>query len=212
VGERPDTVWLVRHGESTWNALGLVQGHATEPALTPRGQAQAEQVADDVAAGVAGAPVGALYTSDLDRAVQTARPLAARLGRDVVHDRRLRERSFGVVEGTPSRVLPSAVSGLEGEQVIDADATAPGGESVRDLYRRAAGFAEHVLAPLADETAGGGRADRALGDVVVVAHGGVVRVLAAWLDGIGPDEMPWEPVDNGLVVHRPLAAARKELP
>jgi probable phosphoglycerate mutase len=201
VGKRPDTVWLVRHGESTWNALGLVQGYAAEPALTALGRAQAEQLAEQLAATLAGVPVAALYSSDLDRAVQTASPLATRLGRDVVRDQRLRERSFGEVEGTPSRVLPAAVAGIEGEQVSDADATAPGGESVRDLFRRVAGFGDDVLAPMVAEGTNG--------DVVVVAHGGVVRVLAAWLDGIDPDGMPWGPVGNGLVVQRPLAAARR---
>ncbi|HEY1733922.1 MAG TPA: histidine phosphatase family protein, partial [Acidimicrobiales bacterium] len=200
-GKRPDTLWLVRHGESTWNALGLVQGHAATPALTARGQAQAEQLAEQLAATLAGVAVAALYSSDLGRAVQTAGPLAARLGRDVVRDQRLRERSFGEAEGTPSRVLPAAVAGIEGERVIDADATAPGGESVRDLYRRVAGFADDVLAPMVAEATSG--------DVVVVTHGGVVRALAAWLDGIDPDDMPWGPVGNGLVVSRPLAAARR---
>ncbi len=201
MGKRPDTLWLVRHGESAWNALGLVQGHEATPALTARGRAQAEQVAEELTATLAGAPVAALYSSDLDRAVQTARPLAGRLGRDVVCDERLRERSFGEIEGTPSRVLSPAVAGIEGAQVVDADATAPGGESVRDLYGRVAGFAGDVFAPMVAEEAGG--------DVVVVAHGGVVRVLAAWLDGIGPDGMPWGPVGNGFVVHRPLATARR---
>ncbi len=201
MGKRPDTLWLARHGESTWNALGLVQGYAPEPALTARGWAQAEQLAEQLAATLAGVPVTALYSSDLDRAVQTAGPLAARLGRDVVRDQRLRERRFGEVEGTPSRVLPAAVAGIDGEQVTDADATGPGGESVRDLYRRVAGFADDVLAPMA--------AEGTSGDVVVVAHGGVVRVLAAWLDGIDPDGMPWGSIGNGLVVSRPLAAARR---
>ena len=200
MGKRPDTLWLVRHGESTWNALGLVQGYAARPALTARGRAQAEQLAEQLTTTLAGVPVAALYSSDLDRAVQTAAPLAARLGRDVVRDRRLRERSFGELEGTPSRVLRAAVAGIDGDQVVDADAAAPGGESVGDLYRRVAGFADDVLGPLA-VTAGG--------DVVVVAHGGVVRALAAWLDGIDPDGMPWGSVGNGFVMHRPLAAARR---
>ncbi|HEY5244815.1 MAG TPA: histidine phosphatase family protein, partial [Acidimicrobiales bacterium] len=99
MGKRPDTLWLARHGESTWNALGLVQGYAATPALTARGRAQAEQLTEQLAATLAGVPVAALYSSDLDRAVQTAGPLATRLGRDVVRDQRLRERSFGEVEG-----------------------------------------------------------------------------------------------------------------
>jgi probable phosphoglycerate mutase len=210
--DRPDagptdggTLWLARHGESTWNALGLVQGQVAEPALTRRGLGQAEKVAKTLAAGLAGTEVRGLYSSDLRRAVQTARPLGALLGRDAVADPRLRERSFGEAEGIPSRLLSAGDSGIDGERVIDADASPTGGESVRGLYYRAAAFVESLVIGPAGEAAGSGGA----GDVVLVVHGGVVRVLAAWLDGVSPEEMHWGPVGNGLVTSRPLATARR---
>ncbi len=48
----------------------------------------------------------------------------------------------------------------------------------------------------------------AAGDVVVVAHGGTVRVLAAYLNGIPADQMSWGPVENATVVRIPDFRAR----
>ena len=75
-------LWLVRHGESTWNAQGLAQGHCDQPRLTSRGIRQAR----DAAGQLRGRPIGAVYTSDLQRAVATAAPLAAVLGLDFTRD------------------------------------------------------------------------------------------------------------------------------
>src|ERR1700761_7600258 len=91
----PSNLWLVRHGESTWNVAGLVQGHNDEAELTERGRQQAAAAAEEFR----GRRVRALYASDLRRAQQTAAALAAVLGLPVRSDERLRERSLGVLEG-----------------------------------------------------------------------------------------------------------------
>ncbi|MGH9091358.1 MAG: histidine phosphatase family protein [Acidimicrobiales bacterium] len=196
VGEAGRSLWLVRHGESTWNALGLVQGQIDGPRLTRRGTAQARRVARQLA----GRPVRAVYSSDLLRAVQTARPLATALGLLPVQDPRLRERCFGTAEGTQSASLGPEWSGLAGGRVADADAAPPGGESVRQLCRRVAGFLDELAADddLWREPAG---------EVVLVAHGGVVRAALAHLDGASPHGMAWGPVDNGQAARRTLAPA-----
>jgi 2,3-bisphosphoglycerate-dependent phosphoglycerate mutase len=178
------SLWLVRHGESTWNTLGLAQGHCDDAELTRRGADQAQAVA----AQFRGRPVRALYASDLRRAMQTAAPLAAALGLAVITDTRLRERSLGILEGGPSAAILPAVSGLRAGRVADPDTRPAGGESVRDLYQRAAAFA--------DDVAG----QRIPGDTVVVAHGGTLRVLAAYLRHVPVERMSWDPLANGCVL------------
>jgi len=79
-------LWLVRHGESTWNTLGLAQGHCDQARLTRLGQRQAWAVA----ARLRDRPVGALFASDLRRALETAAPLAEVTALDVTRDPRLR--------------------------------------------------------------------------------------------------------------------------
>jgi 2,3-bisphosphoglycerate-dependent phosphoglycerate mutase len=178
------SAWLVRHGESTWNALGLAQGHCDQARLTRHGEHQAWTVA----AQLRGRQIGALYASDLRRALQTAAPLASVLGLPVTSDARLRERCLGVLEGTDAAAIHPTVSGLRAHRVVDADARPAGGESLRDFYRRVAEFADDLPA---------------LGDIAVVAHGGTVRMLNAYLRHIPVERMSWEPLANGCILRSP---------
>lgn len=133
-------LWLVRHGESTWNTLGLAQGHCDQARLTRQGQRQARAVA----AQLRDRPVGALYASDLRRALETAAPLAEVTGLEVTRDARLRERCLGVLEGAATAAIGPAANGLRGDQVVEPDARPDGGESLREFYRRVAGFADEL--------------------------------------------------------------------
>jgi broad specificity phosphatase PhoE len=202
-------LWLVRHGESTWNVAGLAQGHNDEAELTGRGLRQAAESA----AQFRGRPVRAIYASDLRRARQTAAAFATVLGLPVHTDSRLRERSLGVLEGSLSITIDESVTGLADGLVIDPDARPPAGESVRDLYLRAAEFCDDLAARLRDsreaspwppgpELASPVLAN-AEGDVLVIAHGGTVRVLDAYLHGVAVDQMTWRPVGNAAIVRIP---------
>ncbi|MBO0801928.1 MAG: histidine phosphatase family protein [Nocardiopsaceae bacterium] len=186
------TLWLVRHGESTWNTLGLTQGHNDEAELTERGLRQAAEVAERFA----GLNVRAIYASDLRRAQQTAAPLAAAVGIPVVLDARLRERNLGVLEGRHAAGNGPAVTGLDLKAglLVDPDTRPEGGESVRDLYRRAAAFCDELAS---DAGAAPGA------DVVVVAHGGTLRVLRAYLSGVPVEQMDWAPLANATVLEFP---------
>ena len=183
------TLWLVRHGESTWNIAGLAQGHNDEAELTERGLRQAAEAA----AQFGYRPVRAIYASDLRRARQTAAAFAAVLGLPGCTDPRLRERSLGVLEGTAHKTIDPLATGLAEGFVMDPDVRPAAGESVRDLYLRAAAFCDDLAAGLRDH-----RGRR--GDVLVIAHGGTVRVLDAYLNGIPVDQMTWRPVDNATIV------------
>jgi 2,3-bisphosphoglycerate-dependent phosphoglycerate mutase len=182
-------MWLVRHGESIWNRLGLCQGHNDDAELTDRGRLHARTV--DMT--LRNEPVAAIFVSDLRRAVQTATPLASTLGMPLYPDVRLRERCLGVKEGGPLTDVGPDVTGIRGDMVVDPDARPAGGESLRDFHGRAAAF----CAELAGKA---GRGALPLGDIVIVAHGGTVRVLDACLKGIPVDQMSWIPVPNGTIL------------
>jgi broad specificity phosphatase PhoE len=186
-GTGAGTLWLIRHGQSTWNVRGLAQGHRDEARLTARG----EQQAAELAAELRTQNIRTLYASDLRRALETAAPLAEVLGLAVNRDARLRERSLGVLEGTASAAISPKVTGLGANRVADPDARPDGGESVRDLYERVASFADDLAAR--DHP----------GDVAVVAHGGTLRVLFAYVHGIAVERMAWEPLENGRILRCP---------
>ena len=207
-------LWLVRHGESTWNVLGLAQGQSDQARLTHRGVCQAQYVTDQLR----GRRISAVYASDLHRTAATAAPLAAALGLEVTLDPRLRERSLGLLEGTASIAIPAALSGVAGDRVLDPDAWPPDGESLRDMYWRVAAFADDRLArsepgqpgkvSAGQTSAGQASAAGATEEIAVVAHGGTLRMLTAYLRGVPVERMSWEPIGNGCVLRLPLQ--RKE--
>jgi probable phosphoglycerate mutase len=176
-------LWLVRNAESTWDQAGLVQGHH-DPPLSDRGREQAARCARHIAANLR---PEAIYASDLRRALETAAPIAELLDLEVHVEPALRERSLGDAEGTPSRLLGADRSGIDGGRVVDADAAPPGGESVRQLYERAVSCAARLLS-----------AHR--GDLVLVCHGGIVRVLLGWFRGEALDEFEWSHIENGVPI------------
>ena len=180
--EKP-TLWFVRHGESTWNASGLVQGQAEGSVLTAKGRHDAARAAEQL--GHLG--VRAIYTSDLERAHETAAIIGHALRLPLRYERALRERNLGSAQGHPLSELQTAVSGIEDGRVVDADVRPPEGESLRELYRRVAAFMDDVEA-LAPE-----------GVVVVVTHGGVIRMARAYADGVDVEAMDWGPVPNASV-------------
>ncbi len=191
------TLWLVRHGESTWNVLGLVQGQMRSPSLTENGRRQSERVAQSLR----GRRFEALYASDLDRAQQTAAIVARTLGLPVHSHSSLRERCFGGHEGLPATALDPGVTGILGERVVDGQARPDRGESLRDLYERSGAFVEWL-----DTQPHGGAA-------VVVTHGGTIRALRAYCAGVALEEMRWETVANGSVwkVRRPASLSVSKL-
>ncbi|HEY4999110.1 MAG TPA: histidine phosphatase family protein, partial [Usitatibacter sp.] len=123
---------VVRHGQTEWNVAARIQGHGDSP-LTAEGVAQAEALARRLA----GEKFDRIVSSDLARAHETAKRIAALSGHPVGIDARLRERSFGAGEGMPyeevDRLYPGAFSRV---RETDPDYRIPGGESRRDFHER----------------------------------------------------------------------------
>jgi probable phosphoglycerate mutase len=175
--------WLVRHAQSAGNAAGIVQGQRRRIPLSPLGRLQAMRLATDLAAYEwSAAPL--LVSSDLRRAVETARPVARRLGVRLHTTRDLRERSFGELEGRPWGDDLGGQIGLEDGRVVDPDAKPRRGESVRDLHDRVAACLDRLLCTYPHRP------------LVVVAHGGSIRVARAHFAGQPLEGMAWSPVAN----------------
>ena len=178
---KDQTIWLVRHGESTWNVLGLVQGHADDAVLTRQGRRQAQLLTHRLG----GRTIDAVHSSDLSRAQETAEILAHSLGLQVQPHTALRERGLGIREGSPVSSLSPEDTGIDGDRVVDTEARPVGGESLEDLYQRAAGFVDWLQH----------RPHHA--DTVVVAHGGTVRMIRAYCAGRSVHDITWDTVPNG---------------
>lgn len=95
-------IFLVRHGQDTDNATGVLNGRR-DTGLTELGREQAKQVAKKLRDN----EVQIIYTSPLKRAYETARIIGATLGIDeVIADEHLIEREFGILTGKPVSDIP----------------------------------------------------------------------------------------------------------
>lgn len=147
------SILLVRHGETLLNAARTLQPAATP--LGPRGEAQARALARRLARE----RIGAILSSDLPRAWQTASAIAEATGVAVIAEPLLQERNFGDLRGQP-------YDGLGFDPLRMAEAP-PGGESEATFRARVAqAFGRMTsLAAALD------------GDLVVVSHGLVIGAL-----------------------------------
>lgn len=175
---------FVRHGESEANAARRIGGDA-DADLTRRGEAQARSLQETLA----GLAIDRRVSSDLRRAVRTAElgwpsPFPAL----EIHAG-LRERTLGDWEGRP---LDALRDDGRANTLLRWDGTPPGGESLRALARR-------VLRWFADHDDGS--------RMLIVVHGGVVRVLVGLLDGVPTDQIGGLRVANAQVEQRSVAPA-----
>jgi len=179
---QPLTLLLVRHGQSEWNAAGLMQGQTAHVPLTELGHAQAAAAARELA----GLRPGALISSDLHRAVQTAEHCAGATGLPFTTTPALREQGYGVLEGRPSRELWDVVDWT------DPHWAAEGGESLAQLYARVEAYLQDLAAdPPADV-------------VALVTHGDTIRAAQAVVAGAGPASLPAVTPPNGSITRLEL--------
>jgi broad specificity phosphatase PhoE len=159
------TLLLVRHGETDWNRTGRWQGHSNTP-LNELGRQQARELAESLGG------VDVVYSSDLDRARETAEILAERLGADVQFDPRLRERSFGAWEGLTSAEIEERFGEAHRRWQAGEGAGADDAEPFDAFGQRVNSFLADVLRRHPDET------------VLVIGHGGSIRVIHALAAGL----------------------------
>jgi len=159
---------LVRHGQTDWNLEGRYQGQSDVP-LNKTGRYQARALAQDLK----GYPFTAIYSSDLERAKETAEFLAEILHLPVTIDSRLREINQGQWEGQLVDDIKARFSELWKQRTADpASLRPPGGETVAEVARR-------VYTALDDIT----RLHPG-GSVLVASHGLVLATVICKVRGI----------------------------
>src|SRR6185437_7069549 len=160
-------VLLIRHGQSKGNAERRFGGHTATP-LSARGHKQAEVTARILKSE----SITAIYSSDLARAIETAKPLAKMTGLPVNGTSAFRERDVGVMEGLA--VEDAAQQHPEQYAALlrrDFDYVLSGGESYRQLLDRARQKLDEII-----EEHRGGR-------IAVFSHTGTICILALHLMG-----------------------------
>lgn len=182
----PGILYLVRHGETDWNAQGRLQGRHDIP-LNARGRVQAEEAGARLRGLLSGVDDLDYVASPLGRARETMERLRRTLGLDPAvyrTDERLAEISFGAWEGLTWPEVRARDP--EGGAARDRDVwgyAPPGGESYAMLAERVA----PAVSDLARST-------------VIVSHGGVARALLAVRCGVSRRRAPQIDIRQGRVL------------
>ena len=153
---------LLRHGQTEWSRDGRHTGRTDVP-LTAQGIAGAKALAPLVAQRVAGGRLAAVFASPAQRAQQTAQLAGLKVTKT---DPDLWEWDYGGYEGITTEQIQRTRPGwnLWRDGVIPGDAAHPG-ETVEQVGERVDRVLKRAEPLLAD------------GDVALVAHGHVLRVL-----------------------------------
>lgn len=165
---KPTQVFVVRHGETTWNKEKRLQGHL-DSELTAKGIAQAKALGENLKEH----DFDAIYASDLTRTRLTAENVASEKHCPITLDPQLRERNLGIFQGYTRQELAEkfpehAVPYLNNEP----DYQIPQGETLRQFCQRTMDCFNKLVM------------QHKQGKILVVTHGGVLTCLFKKVVGV----------------------------
>jgi phosphoserine phosphatase len=164
-------LFLVRHGETAWNAQRRFQGQS-DVALSERGRLQAAAIAS----ALASIPFNHAYASDLQRASETAQAIVAKRGLTVHLDVRLREFDFGAWEGLTWTQIVELWPEVEQRLTTQPRRYEPvGGERFEHVVARVRAFLSELFASVTT------------GYALVVTHAGALHAMMETLAPKGFD-------------------------
>jgi broad specificity phosphatase PhoE len=176
----PTRLFLVRHGQSTWNDARRIQGQL-DPPLSALGEEQARRLAERLGARA----FEGFYTSDLARARDTAAAVADAIGMPAVELAELREIALGEWEGMTREEMieeyPQEWARWEREPSWDI---VPGSEGAAVFEKRVHGVIDDLFERHRHR------------DVLVVTHGGVIQVALGRAIGHGSNGLVPFVIDN----------------
>jgi len=164
------TIILIRHGLTDWNIERRWQGHL-DVSLNTQGIAQAKALSQRLVTW----PIQALYSSDLQRAAQTATILGEPLGLQPVLKRSWRERDVGEYQGLTHENIKIQYP-EQFQDMSQGNISPPGGEDNQDLYARAAAAIEELVANHPGKM------------IAVVTHGAMLHTTILYVLGLPIEE------------------------
>jgi len=163
-------LYYARHGQTEWNAQNRICS-TTDVPLNETGFAQAHELAQKVAEL---GDVDMIVASPMLRAKKTAEIAAQAIDKQIVFDERLREWDFGELNGAQGEKFAEAVRQFRGSEF--ALPLGDTGETLLQLGHRVYAALEDICETYANKT------------VLIVAHGGVCRMIAAYFHPMTAEE------------------------
>ena len=154
-------IFLIRHGETEWNRVGKLQG-ISDIRLSPEGINQAHLLAEHTPFNA----VDAVYSSDLVRAVMTAKILSDKFNLPIIRERGLRETNFGDWEGRfLSDLAKENPNGFSNFFTRPDKVQPPGGETFLQSQARIMNALDEIIADNEDR------------NIIVITHGAAIRLI-----------------------------------
>jgi len=178
-------IYIARHGQSEWNLIRRIQGQ-TNTRLSPAGVQQGL----DLAQFLKRQSMSKIFSSSLYRTIQTANPLAEQLNLIIQSSKLLNELAFGVLEGKDLFDFDEEAKKIWDWWMEDpVRRRIPGGESYRDLQRRAETFLKDNL-NLQDQLT-----------VLIVGHFRINQMLLGCLLDIPASQAVFIKQENNSIYH-----------
>lgn len=188
-------LWLIRHGETAWNAKQRLQGWADIP-LNETGRAQARNLQRYFQAKNLCQQFDAVVSSDLKRAAETAQIAVAHRDLELHTDASLRERSYGIYEGKYWRNLMRPVDATQEQgaaaqlpNLRQPDQPVPEGESLSQFHERIKTAFEQLAGQYSGQR------------IAVFAHGGVIDIVWRLTHGLDLYAQRPRPIANTSINH-----------
>lgn len=188
-------LYLIRHGETNSNKDFRFIGNTDDP-LSEEGLVQAKETA----ASLIGVDIKAIYSSDLKRAMQTAEIIAKSHSLEVKAKNSLREIDFGDWELLTYDDIDVLYHDIFKRWLADpVNTQIPGGESWKQFRGRILFAVKEIVDQEKD------------GNVIVVLHGGPIKLLVSYLNGDDPMFFKsfWPAPGSVNIVEIPRLAADK---
>lgn len=182
-------IYLTRHGQTEWNIRKILQGKNDSP-LTEKGIADLYEIREKIK----DIDFLEIYSSPLKRAVETAKILNVH-NKEIILDPDLEEMGYGPWEGAPRARLYEEY-GENFDNYFNRPELykpVPGGESFEKLFIRVDRALERLKKSSKE------------GNILVISHGVVIRMIYLILDGGGIEDL-WNmpPVHNGVLIELDL--------
>jgi probable phosphoglycerate mutase len=175
---------LIRHGENEFVKTGKLPGHLPGIHLNERGQKQAQALGE----ALKDVPLKAIYSSPLERAIETAEPVATSHQLEIVQEPGLRDANVGKWEGKSLKVL-RLTNAWKVVQHSPSRFQFPEGESFMDLQTRIVNALENIVK----------KHNKPKDIIAVVFHADPIKLAVAHFLGLPLDHFQRLSCDTGSV-------------
>lgn len=165
-------IYVLRHGQTDWNLKGKIQGN-TDIELNYKGIEQAKKVSEIIKYK----NINIIICSPLKRTKQTAEIIKDVINCDILYEDALKERNYGIFEGLFRNDIQNSGINLDNFNNYYLNLKYKNIETIHNFCTRVWKFLDNLKIAYIDK------------NILLVSHGGTIRVINAYFNGIKKNGM-----------------------